>query len=693
MTERGGRAAGRSGRSALVVALAVLLVALSGGGAAAAPVRTQEDTTPGLRVESTTVYTVDLAGSVIRVTHDITLTNQTPDRVTGSTIEQYYFHAYATPVLSRSNGVTATGAGGRALGVTTEPIGGGLAELATIDLSPNLFYGNSQTIRLSYDLPGQPPRSGGISNVNPAFATMPLLAAADPGLGSVELRVPSGTDVEIVGEPLTPQGSADGFDRYRADAIADSSEWYSSVVVRDDDQLAERVVDFGPHTVRVQGWPGDDAWLDHTTRLVEEGFPLLEEAIGFAWDEDRRLTIVETVAPYLYGYAGWYEHARSLIEVGDELDEHVTLHEMAHAWFNHQLFRGRWINEAFADELSARVLVELGGEPVAPDPIDPSDPARAPLNGWETPAFDDPDSAATEAFGYNASWWLARALHDEIGAEAIAEVLRAADERRSPYPSGSTQDHLPTIADWRNLLDLLEEVGGSTGAEQLFRDHVVTPDQVEALDDRAAARATYADLLDEGDGWAPPAVLRDHMLRWEFDEATAVVDDVRDLLAARDDLADELRGIDLDVPEPLQRTFESADDLGELRDEMDAAEDAAGDLRQAVEARDDAGPLADVGLWFSDVDEEIEEARAAMDDGDWSGAEDGAASVADAVDGATTDGLVRLLGAVLVLVVLVGGALLLRRRVRRPPTAAGDDDETRDTGGNGHGVVASTGGS
>ena len=56
--------------------------------------------------------------------------------------------------------------------------------------------------------------------------------------------------------------------------------------------------------------------------------------------------MVETASPYLYGYAGWYMPFESVIEVGDELDQHVMLHELAHIWFNDDLFEGRWINEA-----------------------------------------------------------------------------------------------------------------------------------------------------------------------------------------------------------------------------------------------------------------------------------------------------------------------------------------------------------
>ena len=51
-----------------------------------------------------------------------------------------------------------------------------------------------------------------------------------------------------------------------------------------------------------------------------DGLPALEELIGRPWPVDGDLDIIETVAPYLYGYAGWYDGALGQIEIGDELD-------------------------------------------------------------------------------------------------------------------------------------------------------------------------------------------------------------------------------------------------------------------------------------------------------------------------------------------------------------------------------------
>lgn len=119
-----------------------------------------EDFTDGLRVEATTTYTVDLAASVVRVEYVATLTNQVPDRVTGSYVEESYWPSYSVAILVGTTNVAARRDGGGGLGVQVAPGDGEFCSVAVIDLSPDLFYDNTQTIRLTYDLPTQPPGRG-----------------------------------------------------------------------------------------------------------------------------------------------------------------------------------------------------------------------------------------------------------------------------------------------------------------------------------------------------------------------------------------------------------------------------------------------------------------------------------------------------------------------------------------------------
>jgi hypothetical protein len=639
---------------------------LPSSAAAPATVPQAEDFTEGLRVEASTTYTVDLAASVVRVEYVATLTNQVPDHVTSTYIEEYYFRSYSAPILDGAANVVARNVGGGALGVQVEPGTGEYIPTAVIDLAPDLYYGNTQTIQVTYDLPTQPLRSGALAQVNPAFATFPVFTAADPGLGAVTVVVPDGLAVEVVGSEME-RSTGGGTTSYSSTGIADPATWFASIIARDDAALVERTVYFEDRGVRLQGWPGDPEWLDFTSDLAERGLPALRAAIGHPWNATGQLDIVETSAPYVYGYAGWYEHSSSLIEVGDALDAHVTLHEMAHAWFNQETFESRWVNEAMADEFAALAMVELGLERPLPEEVVPGAAGALRLNDWANPDLDAPEAEEQEAYGYNTSWWVGHELIEEIGTDGVSSVIQAAADHRSPYPAETDSSSLARIADWRTLLDLLEEVGGSTSAEQIFRDLVVNDVDLALLDERAVARGAYEDLLALGDGWAPPAALRTAMADWAFDDATAMVPEVTDLLERRDAVASDLAMIDVVVPTALQEDFEGSPDLAALDDVMDDVDTAADALVEAVTDLADANPLAQVGLLFGDVDEDLDAARGALAAGSYTRAADVADGASDDVEAATLVGALTLVGLLTVLLVVGFGVRQIRRRHRTLP--------------------------
>ncbi len=648
---------------------AAVLAAGLAGPLAASPVPAAVDYTEGLRVATSTTYTVDLAAAVIHVEQVITLTNEVPDRVTGSVVQQSYFPEYATLVLPGATNVAASWDGGRALPVGVAPPDGSLASVATVDLVPDLYHGGSKTVRLVYDVPGQPLRSGAFAQVNQAFATLPVFTTADPGLGAVTVVVPAGLDVELVGSDMTST-SADGRVTYAATDIADPDTWLATVIVRDDEALVAETVDVAGTGVRIQAWPGDTEWLAFTSDLVERGLPALESAIGRPWLMEGQLDLVETSAPYVYGYAGWYEHEQSLIEVGDALDAHVALHEMAHAWFNGEAFDGRWVNEALADEFAALAMAEIGMDRPLPDPVDPAGPGAVPLNDWAPPSLDEGGAQEQEAYGYAASWWVAHALMEEIGADAMSAVVNASIDRRSPYPAGTVDSTLGRWADWRAFLDHLEGVGGSTQASDLFRTFVANGDDLALMDGRDVAREAYAELTEAGDGWAPPAVLRTAMAEWAFDDATALMPRVREAFATRDAIAGSLEEIDVAVPTALREDVEGAEDLAHLDRALSGAADATDALVTAVRAESGANLLARVGLLVLPVRDDLSAARAAVDAGDWASAEAAAHEASSGVASAPLTGGLTLLGVLVAAGLVTVGVVRLRRRSGEPVPAA-----------------------
>lgn len=673
----GARAAGvRS--LALVVAATALLISTAPVPAAPAapatrPVAMAQRAVAGgdgLRVESTTTYTLDVAATTVRVRYEVTLTNQSPDVVSGGFIRQRFFPEYGIGVLAEATNIVAAKADGTPLAVRTEATESPRFTLAIADLVPNLFHPNSQTLTITYDLPRLPPRSEGLTRINEAFATFPVYGVGDPGLTTVEVRIPDHMEVELIGSEMA-KSEAEGTTVYRAEAIAAPEDFFVDVVARDDERLVRRAVDVADTEVVVLGWPDDPEWADFVASTVGDGVPVLADLVGIEWPGEDGLEVVETVAPYLYGYAGWFQPYANLIEVGDELDAQVILHELAHLWFNDALFAGRWINEALAEEFSTQALAELGEDPGAPLPVDPAGPGALRLNEWGEVDLQEGDTEAQEVYGYNTSWAVLRRVVDEVGLEPVAEAVQLADAHLLPYRADTVDTTLLRTPDWRTLLDLLEEVAGATTAEAVFRELVVTPAQAEQLDERAAARADYGALLEAGGGWAPPAELRGAMSDWRFDDATAMVPEVEALLEVRDDIASTLDDIGTDLPATLQESFEGARDLDELADLMGEAATASDQLRQASLDRDGAtGPLAAVGLLFSSIDDDLDAARADLDDGDYEAAADRASAAQEAVDGATAAGAVRLAAVALLLLAGWFSVHHLRRRRRAAAVTA-----------------------
>jgi hypothetical protein len=402
---------------------------------------------------------------------------------------------------------------------------------------------------------------------------------------------------------------------------------------------------------------------DFVTRQLTAGAPALVELIGLPWPIKRKLEVVETASPYVYGYAGYYDSSEEVIGIGDVLEPRVILHELAHAWFNQSLFNGRWINEGFAEEYATRVARRTGGEsaaPPAPAPIVTTNPARVALNEWGDPSIFDDLADERELYGYNAAWYVVHELVEEIGIEKMSDVIAAAASRRISYVGDPpAEDGNPTTA-WNHLLDLLEMEGGSKRATPLFERHVVDAAGREQMNERRELRRRYDLLVKTGAGWSPPFFVRRDMARWQFDDARRHMDAAHDVLDIRGDVVALVEPLGLS-PTGLETAYETAEDSGDLRLEAGAARAAAETLRDADKVVNGGHDVFEtVGLWFSDADDNFSDARTAFTDGDHRGAEALADEAISTVRGAGDAGLLRVVGAV-----LLGALAFLGDRARR----------------------------
>lgn len=617
----------------------------------------QED---GLETKTSVSYTVDPAAAVVKVKVEATVTNQIPNRTSGGVIEQAYFSEIGVPVLTEAANFQASTSGGAVVAVTPKDVGNQFVRSALVDLQPNLFYGQSQTVTLTYDLPNQKPRAPGVSRANDAFVTFPVFVFGDSGQASVEVRLPDRYEVEVVGGPLE-EATKEGQTVLTAANIEDPDGFSAFIVGTDDAKLVDKAVDADGAEVEVRAWPDDAAWADFAAKQVAEAKPVLEDLIGQPWPRDDALEIVETASPYAYGYAGWYSEADHKISVGDELDPRVMVHELSHVWFNSSMFADRWVAEGFAEEYSTTVLDELGqrqGGPAAPDRR--GDGAIA-LNDWSDPSLLDENSDATERYGYAASWYVVDQLAQEVGVDQLREVIAAVADQEISYTGDPDPESYEPAANWQRLLDLLEDRAGSEAVGELWDGFVVNDEQRALLAQRTEARTAYDGLVERGGEWTPPLELRQLMTQWKFDAVADAVEDADAILEVRDDIDEALEGLDVS-PQGLEEAYESARATDDLQSGAESTLEAAKAYRAADEHLDEgSGPLGAIGLLGSGTDDRLDTARDELESGDAAASLRASAAVERRLDNAVRDGALRLAAVILVL----GAVLFVVLRTRR----------------------------
>ena len=630
----------------------------------------------GLSFRSTTTYTVDALSGVVHVLAEVSLTNTLPDERDGDYINRRFFTGFSLPVPVGAVNTVAATTSGSALGITGRLIDGNSSfYILDIDLAENLFHQQSAQVNVTYDITGLPPRSQNPSRVNAAYAAFDAFGVGDDGKVTVRVVVPPGFEVDTFGDD-TVVTEENGNTVYTATDIPNPSEFGIFVSARNDDGLTATTVttpDFDQFNVRA--WPGDTEWQAFVTTQIEDGVPVLSTLVGQPWPIDETVEVREAYTPYLYGYAGWFSASDNEIEIGEKLEREVVLHELSHAWFNDNWFADRWLSEGFAQVYSNKAVAAMGGQTLTPADISATDPGKVTLNDWGDPNFTD-GADEVEEFGYNASFSVVQQVLDEIGDDKMREVLAAVADRTIAYHGEVAPESLDQITDWRRFLDVVEEVGGATGADELIATYVATSAQSELLEERTDARQSYQQLRDRGGTWAPPFLVREKMSIWSFEAAQSAIADAREVLDLRDELDTKSAQLESSYSAELETKYEAADtSLDDARGAVQQQIDTADSVLAAVaaDAAND-GVFDKVGLVGTNLSVLIDEAKAALARGDHNVARAKAQEVVDTVQKAPEVGKTRLLwatgGGALFLLSVVLLIVLVRRRQRHPADAA-----------------------
>jgi oligopeptidase B len=621
----------------------------------------------GMRVESTTTYAIDAAQGIVHVAAVMTFTNTVPDKRDADVISRAYFTGFSlsAPVGAlNEQAVTDTG---QALVISGRLVDGNQDFfLYDVAFAEHLFYGKTLHITVSYDIAGLAPRSPNPSRVNAAYVAFDAFGIGDAGKVTVRVVAPKGFTVDTFGDNATITTEGDST-VYTASAIKDPNRFNIFISARNDSALTDTAVTTSAgDTFNVRSWPGDGEWQSFETTQINDGVPALADLIGTPWPIDGEVEVRQAFTPYLYGYAGWFSAANNEIEIGEDLDQGVALHELSHAWFSDTWFTERWLNEGYAQTYANLAIGALGGKPLAPAPIDTTAIGTVTLNDWGDPKLttraDD-----VETFGYNASWSVVSRIDSEIGHDKALQVFAAIDRRSIPYVGAQPAETLATPTDWRRYLDLVDEIGGSATADALIEQYVATPDEAASLTRRAETRQRYAALKATGGQWAPPAAIRTAMSAWAFDKADVLIGTATTALANRDSLVAASASLGITVPVAFESAYESdTTDLvkpaSAIADQLDAADIVTATV--AAEASSD-GVFGGVGLLGTNLTTELADAKTALAAGDSNRARTIAARVQARIDKAPGVGKQRsaLAGGALATVVamLIGASVVWRR--------------------------------
>jgi len=653
------RSVGR--RSWIVLAAAILAVGGSLAPAAARPVAAATD---ALDLVVATTYTIQPASHVVRVSLDLTATNNKPNTTSGGIVTRYFYQSARLAIHPESRNVRALVGGSRLTATTTAADGYAILEVSFRD---SLFYHQTTKVRITYDLPGGLPRSKSAIRVGTAFATFAAWAFGDSG--SVRIVVPKGFDAATTGSPLARTTSS-GATVFTASGILDVGAWYAVVNADRAAGLTSDRIDLsgGEHVV-VRAWPEDREWRRRVKALLTNGLPELVRLTGLDWPVAADLQVFEVHTPILEGYAGVFLENQDKIEISEDLDDLTIIHEASHAWFNGNLFNGRWLNEGFADTFAAQTLAKLGPGRWAPNAVSPKSAAAVPLAEWTHPGrITDTATNAREQYGYDASWTVIRSLVGEIGVDGMQGVLRAAKDRTIAYVGAVEPEKVDGPVDWQRFLDLLEETAGSKTADGLFRQWVVNAGDRATLDTRAAARTAYQGLVAAGHGWLPPRYVRISMSAWDFSEAGRRIPVAGAVLAARDQIAALVAPIGMEPPADLRSAYETATETMTQAQALADAELLGAQALVKAEAAAAAprDTVASIGLIGESPDTALATARTAF----LAGAPDAAhqAEIVTAMFGAAPaagrNRVVAGIGSLIVIALLVVLAIVLVRRRR-----------------------------
>jgi hypothetical protein len=594
--------------SSLAAAAALLLLAIS---PAALPGRVALAADRGLVVVAQTRYTALPEERRVHVTIDAVATSYTPNPP-GSLA--YYADVNFAVQAGATNVVASSG--GRALHVALEAGDPDFLEV-TVTFPNGIYFEESTAYRVAFDLPdpgGTPDRNFRISPSIVAFPVWAFGSSNESG-GSVTVILPAGFRPSWTGEDLAASTGPNGEIVLASTSLPDPFAFFAYLSADRPGAFTDNklTIDVGGKSapLNIRAWEDDPDWGATTTGLMTDGLPALQRLIGLPYPAPGTLVVEEAATSRLGSYAGIYNNLTGMIRVRYDADAYVALHEAAHIWFNGDLFRDRWIGEAWAEFYGVQSAQAIGATGHAFDLTDDMLVNKIPLNDWGQIGAVE---IGVEEYAYAATYHLATLIYARTNMPGLQAVWKGAHDGEMAYQPANPGETPQTGVDlhlegWQQLLDLLDERTG-TSFEDLWTEWVANPQDQQLMQARDLARRQYASVVEDAGAWNLPTDLRLAMGAWDFEAAGADMSLAGAVLDQRDEIEADAAHLDLTPPAELQQLFENKGGLKAAGAEADLQIEALAEIASASERLDkEESFLESIGLLGSDPEADLSAAR------------------------------------------------------------------------------------
>ncbi len=654
----------------LLLSMALGLVVVAGAATVAAPTVAAAQ---GYTETGATTYTLDPAHGVLHVAVTMRVRNTTPDTQTTYSCPpttcirttRWYLTTATIWVENEAIAINASSGGAR-LSVEAGVKGSSYRKLTVTH--PRVYFGQSRTVVVGYDIRGGAPRSNTQRRLLRAYADFCVIAnGADSG--SVRVSVPAGYSMATTGTSLV-RTLVGNRQVYSSGRIGDTSTYWTCLSGTND--AGYRVEDIKApdgRAIHMESWPEDARWTRAVKAEIDKGVPALEALIGRSLPGTAPITVREDATGT--EYAGFYDADTNTVTVGEDYAQpSLVEHELAHIWFNLSAFNDRWLDEGSA-EWAGRAT---SGEERAC--LKPASRPEVTLSDWK---FLTPRSTQAERDAvlgqYETACYIVSTIATAAGERNTTAALAALFDGRDPYASDPSARREGRVATWQDWLDAMDELGlqpaGASGslASDLLLAYGVTTDRA-LLAQRRAARSAYHQLVAEADGWVVPPAVRAPMAAWDFTTAGAAITAANEAWTLTGETDQALPGIDARHG-PVVTVWAAAQTVTDLTDadakaqaQLDAAKDVAATIAVVSAPLDTIRQIGLIGTSVPSLDPAV----AAVRSGDTDSATRLAASARDSIRRLETVGqerLASLIGAVVVLLILVIVWLRARRARRR----------------------------